>query len=307
MVTLFIGNRVRRLYINFFLIMIMTLWVLNSKSKCSLLRLFNGENTSLSQRTCIIHAKQLTHNLTETNNDLTLSGYTRDNITEYQWNGYDRLRKFDFTQVKNCSIIYCGVNVNGMDGVRFANEYPSCYIWFLEPMPSFYQRFIHSSGWKRLMISDRAKLYNTFAYGLSNHSKLIDMVETNSSKGQGFTLFREDQRMNSHQRHKLVIRDVSEIMFELKVLNRLDTELNIIDGELTLLHMNCEGCEYEVLERLIDTDLIKHVRYLQFETHRPKSIQSTIAERYCSLQERLNNTHNREFGIPWAWERWTLF
>ncbi len=299
MVHLFIGNRARRLYINVPLIVIMTLWVLHLRSDYTLFRLFNEENVFLRQQACIIYAKQLTKN------DLNLSEHTRNNIKQYS-NEYDRFRKFDFTQVKTCTIIYCGANVNGIDGLRFANEYPFCYIWFLEPMPTFYEQFVHSSGWKRLMTSDRAKLYNALAYGLSNHSKFIDVVETNSSNGQSFTLFREELKMNSRQRHKLVIRDVSEIMFELKVLNRLDTDLNIIDGELTLLHMNCEGCEYEVLERLIDTDLIKHVRYLQFETHRPKSIQSTIAERYCSVQEKLNNTHNREFGIPWAWERWTL-
>ncbi len=190
--------------------------------------------------------------------------------------------------------------------MRFAREYPSCQIWFLEPAPVFYEQFVHSPGWKLLMASNTSKLYHAYAYGLSDRSTFIEMAENSTAEGQSLSLIREQKMVRSHERHKLIIRDVSEIIFELKILRQLGAHLNTVDGELTVLHMNCEGCEYEVLERLIDTHFIKYVRYLQFGTHRPISIQSTITERYCSLQKKLSNTHRREFGIPWGWERWIL-
>jgi hypothetical protein len=275
-----------------------------------LIRSFHTENSSLLESACVTYAKKLTHNLKtvngwETYQYLDSSGYARHNITHY-WNENQRFRQFNFTEVKICSIIYCGANTDGTDGMRFAREYSSCYIWFLEPVLSFYEQFIHSSSWKSLVNSNASGLYNAYPYGLANRSAFIDVAESRFSEGQSFSIIRKQQMVSSHERHKLVIQDVSEILLELKILKQVDSNLNAVNGELTLMHMNCEGCEYEVLERLIDTHLIKHVRYLQFGTHRPLPIQSTIAERYCSLQEKLSNTHMREFGIPWGWERWVL-
>ncbi len=109
----------------------------------------------------------MTHNLTtingwETSNYLnSLRSPTRHNITQY-WNENDRFRKFNFTGVKACSIIYCGANTVGADGLRFAREYPSCQIWFLEPVPVFYEQFVHSPGWKLLMASNTSKLYHAY-------------------------------------------------------------------------------------------------------------------------------------------------
>jgi FkbM family methyltransferase len=271
----------------------------------------NTEDNSLEENTCIIYARQLTHNLTtvngwETSNYLnSFRSSIRHNTTQY-WNENDRFRKFNFTGVKACSIIYCGANIIGTDGLHFAKEYPSCHIWFFEPVPVFYEQFVHSPGWKRLMGSIASRLYHAYAYGLSNRSAFIDIAENSIAEGQSFSLIRKQKMIRSHERHKLIIRDVSEIIFELKILKQVGVHSNTVDGELTLLHMNCEGCEYDVLERLIDTDLIEYVHYLQFGTHRPISIQSTIVERYCALQKKLNETHKRDFGIPWGWERWTL-
>ncbi len=69
--------------------------------------------------------------------------------------------------------------------------------------------------------------------------------------------------------------------------------------------MNCEGCEYDVIERLLTTGLIKYIRHLQFGSHRPIEMQLTVTDRYCFLQSSLNISHDRVFGIPWGWERWT--
>ncbi|CAF4844171.1 unnamed protein product, partial [Rotaria sp. Silwood1] len=43
---------------------------------------------------------------------------------------------------------------------------------------------------------------------------------------------------------------------------------------------------------------------IQFGSHRPSAIRSSISQRYCCLQQMLSVTHHLQFGIPWAWERW---
>jgi hypothetical protein len=121
------------------------------------------------------------------------------------------------------------------------------------------------------------------------------------SQGQSLSLTKRDQS-TSDQHYKLIVRDVAEILFEFKILKK---EASTIKNELSLLHMNCEGCEYDVIERLLTTGLIKYIRHLQFGSHRPIEMQLTVTDRYCFLQSSLNISHDRVFGIPWGWERWT--
>lgn len=274
------------------------------------IRLINQTIESLPDSACVIHAKKLAHNLTTTNGYET-SSYLKTvapgmyNMSDY-WNSDDRFRPFGMSEVSSCSIIYCGANVAGFDGMYFAKVYPSCRIWFLEPVFTFFQQFIHSRDWIQLMASNRSNLYEAHSYGLSGSSMMIDIDYGKINKGQGLSLVDKQMNINMHRGYKLVVRDVAEVLFELKILRESNVQSNPINGQLTVLHVNCEGCEYDVLERLVDANLIKYIRYVQFGSHRPLSIQSTIAERYCSLQKKLSKTHRMDYGLPWAWERWVL-
>ena len=275
------------------------------------IRSINLTKQSLPDSACVIRAKKLAHNLTTTNGygtsvHLNSVAPNMHNVSDY-WNEDERFRPFDMTGVSACSIIYCGVNSRGTDGMRFAKDYPSCRIWFLEPVSVFYQQFIHSPEWNQLMASNTSHLYEAHSYGLSGSSMMTDIDEDKINNGQGLSLIDRQMNISLYQGYKLVVRDVVEILFELKIFKQSKSESNPIDGQLTVLHVNCEGCEYDVLERLVDTSLIKYIRYVQFGSHRPVSIQSTIAERYCSLQEKLNKTHRMEYGLPWGWERWVLY
>ena len=258
-----------------------------------------------------MRAKKLAHNLTTTNGyetsvHLNSVAPNKHNMSDY-WNSEDRLKPFNMTGVSACSIIYCGANVQGFDGMQFAKVYPSCRIWFLEPVSTFFQQFIHSREWNQLMASNTSHLYEAHSYGLSGSSMMIDIGNDKINKGQALSLIDRQMNISMRQGYKLVVRDVADVLFELKIFKEGNVQSNPIDGQLTVLHVNCEGCEYDVLERLVDTSLIKYIRYVQFGSHRPVSIQSTIAERYCSLQEKLNKTHRMEYGLPWGWERWVLY
>ncbi|CAF1479844.1 unnamed protein product [Adineta steineri] len=121
------------------------------------------------------------------------------------------------------------------------------------------------------------------------------------SQGQSLSLT-DHAQSKSDKYYKLIVRDVAEILFEFKILKKTTSS---IENELSLLHLNCEGCEYDVIERLVTTGLIKYIRHLQFGSHRPIEMQSVVAERYCLLQSSLKNSHECIFGIPWGWERWT--
>ena len=74
-------------------------------------------------------------------------------------------------------------------------------------------------------------------------------------------------------------------------------------GDVDVLHMNCEGCEFDVLEALLESGDIARVRLLQFGSHRMSGLVSPV-RRYCGIRRGLAATHTQVWGEPWQWERW---
>ena len=75
------------------------------------------------------------------------------------------------------------------------------------------------------------------------------------------------------------------------------------EGGVDLLHVNCEGCEWEMLENIIKAGEHKHIRTIQFGSHYFPQVPG-ITGRYCRIREELNKTHSMVYGQAWAWERW---
>lgn len=71
--------------------------------------------------------------------------------------------------------------------------------------------------------------------------------------------------------------------------------------KVDLVSLNCEGAEYEVLQRLIDTDLIGRINHLQIQFHDffpdAKALRGKIRE---ELSERFTEQFNHDF----VWEGW---
>ncbi|CAF1234452.1 unnamed protein product [Rotaria sordida] len=220
------------------------------------------------------------------------------------WNEEDRFKPFTnlMSSRNECQILYCGAHEAGTDGLEFIKQYENCHVWFLEPVAQFYDKLIHSRRILRQLETVKHHMYNI---GLSNKNELIDITAKDIRKSQALTLVGKHENKNdigNNLKYKLILRDVAEILFEFHILLKISN--SIIIGELNLLHINCEGCEYDVIERLIKKNLIKYIRIIQFGSHRPLAIRSSINRRYCCLQQMLSMTHHLEFGIPWAWERW---
>ena len=75
----------------------------------------------------------------------------------------------------------------------------------------------------------------------------------------------------------------------------------------TVMHMNCEGCEWTLLPDLADSGFAKHVPVLQIGMHNygGGGLGNRVWE-YCEIREKLQRTHDMVEGIPFAWERWEL-
>src|SRR3569832_344276 len=75
------------------------------------------------------------------------------------------------------------------------------------------------------------------------------------------------------------------------------------DESVACLKLNIEGGEYEVLERLLETNQIICCRSLQNQKQRqPKGKK----KRRKDIEARLRLTHVREWCYPLVWEKWVL-
>lgn len=82
------------------------------------------------------------------------------------------------------------------------------------------------------------------------------------------------------------------------------TDLGVGIYDVDLLTMNCEGCEYEVLETLVKTNMISRFRNIQWGTHSSlKGLQHPFS-RYCRIQEILSRTHRPTYHYKFIWESW---
>jgi len=66
--------------------------------------------------------------------------------------------------------------------------------------------------------------------------------------------------------------------------------------QIDLCHMNCEGAEFEILPRMLDTGLIKQCRFLAIQWH-----PGNKDMRYKHIRDRIELTHKVRYDFPLAW------
>jgi len=88
------------------------------------------------------------------------------------------------------------------------------------------------------------------------------------------------------------VKSFTSVLVELKI-DRVD-----------LLQINCEGCEWEVLEAAIETIHVFH--HIQVQFHQNADWVENKLERYAKIQDRLTQTHELVFDHPWIWQLWRL-
>jgi FkbM family methyltransferase len=81
----------------------------------------------------------------------------------------------------------------------------------------------------------------------------------------------------------------------------LDVE-RMVPDELAVLKLNCEGGEYAILERLIETGSIAKVRHIQVQFH---DCFDDAPDMAGAIRDSLSETHTLAWtGGPWTFEGW---
>lgn len=72
--------------------------------------------------------------------------------------------------------------------------------------------------------------------------------------------------------------------------------------KIDLIKINIEGGEYELLERLLDSNLIEIVENIQVQFH---DISDDSRRRMNEIQKGLMKTHKLTYQYEFVWENWT--
>ncbi len=77
----------------------------------------------------------------------------------------------------------------------------------------------------------------------------------------------------------------------------------------TLLHMNCEGCEWDLLSQDLEREnsFVSDIPVIQIGFHNYGEVGlGKRALEYCDIRKKMSRTHRLVGAVPFAWERWVL-
>lgn len=167
----------------------------------------------------------------------------------------------------------------GIDTGEFNSRFHPGNYFVLEPVPSFYNLLV-----EKFKTSKNVVLFN---FGIDSSDGTFHIQESSNDAVSIFAPRNETGET-------IQIIDTTKFFEKISVRNR----------DVDLITMNCEGCEYAVLDRLLTTDYIRHFRNIQFQPHRIDRICFPV-RRYCWYQELLRKTHKLSFQFKFVWESWT--
>ena len=119
----------------------------------------------------------------------------------------------------------------------------------------------------------------------------------------------------------LVLKSVRNVFFDLFTSRyRFETDQY---PAVDVLHLNCQGCEYNIIEGLHESGLLKHFGVIQIlsliaieDSELDECILSEesgidaallaqkASEKFCRMEGLLRQTHEVQWGLPWFMQRW---
>lgn len=168
----------------------------------------------------------------------------------------------------------------GNDLRELHNRYePARYI-VLEPVRHFYNILVEQFG-----KIPGIEVHN-FGIGLKSEDVFVGKVNDGSS------IYKEYKNYTD-----------ANIALKIVAVKSFFMEFDFKSG-VHLLTMNCEGCEYAVLDHLLRSNIMRRFWNIQFQPHFHKKLDAPL-RRYCEYQELLRRTHLLVYQHKFWWESWT--
>lgn len=197
--------------------------------------------------------------------------YHEKMVKKYQKDGGDSFFRYNY-KLNNSSNV---LDLGGYKG-QFVSDIFSryqCNVFVFEPMFEFAKQIE-----KRFQLNNKIEVFQ-FGLGDSTRSEKLGISDNGSSifaKGKNFEEIR--------------ILDIKEWMKQKEI------------EKVSLIKLNIEGGEYEVLSRLIETGLINLFENIQVQFH---DISINSRSQMEEIQNNLKKTHNLTYQYDFVWENWS--
>ena len=149
------------------------------------------------------------------------------------------------------------MQTHGRDGIRLQKDYP-CDIHVFEPVPQFASDL--RRNWENVPRS------TVHAYGLGASTRTVEGVDV-----KGESTFAMD---GSDKGVALQIRSVAEVWHDFG------------SPTIDLLHANCEGCEWELWEALLEAGIVPQIRTIQVVVRIGFHRSTTLSDGTAQLSTR---------------------
>lgn len=193
-----------------------------------------------------------------------------------EWNRVrgDITLRLDYNLDKN-SIVF---DVGGYIGQWASDIYSKfgCTIYIFEPVSEYYDFIVH-----RFKKTPKIKIINT-GLGSRNITQKINVFNENSSVYDNLNI--KDGTVES-----IKITDICEFM-RLSNITKID-----------LIKINIEGGEYDLINRLINSNIINNIHNIQVQYH---SFVKNADQKRDLITKKLSKTHVRNYNYPFVWESW---
>lgn len=199
-----------------------------------------------------------------------------------KWNMDIRFEEMEELTHQPCSVWEVGAHTKAEDSSVLLKKYPNCEYHAYEPIPNYFASL--AKHWE-----DTSNMY-THNYGLAHED---GEFKVSSSLLKGQSTYIGDSKNEGD-----VLATIKSFEFAVKEAG----------SKPTLLHMNCEGCEWDLLSQGIEDGFISDIPVVQIGFHNYGQVGlGKRAIEYCEIRKKLSRTHRLVDGaVPFAWERWVL-
>lgn len=192
---------------------------------------------------------------------------------------------------KKVAVIDVGMNV-GVASLYFAGQAQVSKVYSFEPFPETYQRALNNFSLNPV-IKDKIVPYNA-GVGGSDAMLEIPMIVGESAVMSTSDFFIEQMKTDQTKMIKVGITDIKKILPEV---------LQNHAAESIILKLDCEGAEYDIIEQMHQTGLIKKISVIVIEWHMKgyQSLNDTlVANDFCTTVFPRPNAVMNDTGMIYA-------
>lgn len=169
------------------------------------------------------------------------------------------------------------IDLGGYEGIwgqKITNKY-DCNLYIAEPITEYYNILT-----KKFASNSKVKILNAGVY--SENKDSIIYVKDDASSCIECDSFKSTEKIKLFTLRKI---------FEIFQIDKAD-----------LLQINIEGCEYDLLEALVNEEILKRIKNFQVQFH--TNIENHNERRYNIHQKLILNGFVKKFDYPFVWEGW---